>query len=273
MRKIIFISFVVVQFTLSMLPCEAQDRVFSTTYQSNVLPYGVRDFEFWSTCRNGHKPNFYLGMDNRFEFEIGLGKNVQTSLYFNTDNSMQSDPNMKSDAITQDLGIGISNEWKWKIADPVANVVGCALYQEFELEPDEFEWESKLILDKRFGKNLIAFNAVFQYQLAFLSSQGNLYNTWNKPFEFDLGYMHFFGKGFGLGLEAKNHNDFSQGNGWENSLMYAGPSLFINGDGWLITMNFLPQLQNIHKTGTSPDNLVLDQHERYETRVVLSFSL
>ena len=270
-KKVYFINLIFLTFVPGFV--KSQEKVFSSTYQTNVLPYGTRDFEFWSTSRNGHKPNFYFGLDNRFEFEMGLGKNVQTSLYFNTDNNVQGDPKMASDGLTQEIGIGISNEWKWKLADPVANAVGIALYQEWEIEPDEFESETKLILDKRFGKNLLAFNAVYQYQLHIDASMGKVYTTSNTPLEFDLGYMHFFGKGFGLGIEARNHNDISQANGWENSVIYAGPSLFINGDGWLISMNFLPQLQNLYKTNTSPDNMVLDQHERYETRIILSFNL
>ncbi len=274
MKKIsVTIAFFVVLYSFLSIRCEAQDRVFATTYQTNVLPYGARDFEFWATSRNGHKPNFYFGLDNRFEFEIGLGKNVQTSLYFNTDNNTQGDPSMATDGLTNEKGIGISNEWKWKLSDPVANTVGVALYHEIEIEPDEFEFESKIIMDKKFGKNLIALNAVYTYRLSLDAAKGKVFTTWASPIEFDLGYMHYFSKGFGFGFEAKNLNDISDANGWENSIIYAGPSLYINGSGWLININFLPQLQNIHKTDTAPETMVLDNHERFETRVVLSFNL
>ncbi len=251
----------------------AQDKVFATVYQTNVLPYGARDFEFWTTSRNGHKPNFYWGMDNRFEFEMGLGKSVQTSFYFNTDNSMYGDPEMKVDGLSHDIGIGISNEWKWKLSDPVADGFGTALYQEFEFEPDEFESESKFILDKRIGQNLIAVNAFYQYQVHIDASKGKMTTTTSSPVELDFGFMHFLGNNCGIGVEMKEHNDISQSFGWENSILYAGPSVFFNGSGWMISINILPQLNNFHKTSISPESLVLDSHERLESRVVLSFNL
>jgi hypothetical protein len=65
--------------TISLL---AQDRLFTYTYQSTLLNNGQRELEVWNTLRAGRQ-DYYARIDNRTEFEIGLGKNLQTAFYLN----------------------------------------------------------------------------------------------------------------------------------------------------------------------------------------------
>ncbi len=60
----------------------AQDRLFTYTYQSTVLNKGQRELEIWNTMSTGRN-DFYSRLDNRTEFEIGLGHNLQTAFYLN----------------------------------------------------------------------------------------------------------------------------------------------------------------------------------------------
>ncbi len=53
---------------------------------------------------------------------------------------------------------GVSNEWKFKLMDSAADAFGMGLYLEPEFEPDEFELETKLILDKNMGFWIWTFN-------------------------------------------------------------------------------------------------------------------
>ncbi len=76
----------------------AQDRVFTYTYQSPVLNKGQKEIEVWTTLRGGRN-DYFRGIDHRLEFEIGLGKRLQTAFYLNygysrgieTQNEIQSD--------------------------------------------------------------------------------------------------------------------------------------------------------------------------------------
>ena len=61
----------------------AQDRFFARTYTSDVLPKGAVDLELWHTSRFGHSGQFFHAQDQRMEVEFGLGKNLQTAIYFN----------------------------------------------------------------------------------------------------------------------------------------------------------------------------------------------
>src|SRR6185436_17616440 len=108
---------------LSSSLCMAQDRVFTHTYETNVLPLGVKEIEYWSTVRSG-RTEFYNRIDQRFELELGLGKKVQTAFYFN----VSSESFAIEDGIGHSLETGFSNEWKIKFTDPVANKIGTGLY-------------------------------------------------------------------------------------------------------------------------------------------------
>ena len=156
MKKILFILITSIVFTKHF----SQDRSFVRTYQSIVLPKGEKEIEVWSTLRYG-KDDFYRRLDNRFEFEIGLSNKLQTAFYINTS---QNTFRAGDEIVTQPTSVSFSNEWKYKISDPVANAIGSGLYGEYKIGSDELELELKLILDKKINKNLFAFNAVGEFE-------------------------------------------------------------------------------------------------------------
>src|SRR3954470_2097669 len=122
--------------------CYSQDRYFGRTYTTNILPKGNFDIELWHTSRFGHEGQYFHAMDQRVEYEVGLGSNVQTAFYFNRFQKSFSD---SLNEMIETNEIGFSNEWKWKLTNPM-NRVGLALYGEFGIKGDEIELESKLIL-------------------------------------------------------------------------------------------------------------------------------
>src|SRR5437763_9699465 len=131
-------SFLILSIVM-IISAEAQDRYFARTYTSNVLPKGNFDIELWHTSRFGHEDQFYHAMDQRMEYEVGLGQNLQTAFYFNR---YQESFSNSLDQIEHKNEIGFSNEWKWKFSDPSQNKIGAALYGEFGVKGDELEWES-----------------------------------------------------------------------------------------------------------------------------------
>ena len=139
-----------------IITTNAQDRYFARTYTTNILPKGDIDLEFWHTSRIGHQNQFFHAQDQRMEIEVGLGKNWQTAFYFNR---FQKRFSTTPDGTQTSNEIGFSNEWKVKLSDPSQNKIGLALYGEWGIKGgDELELETKIILDKAFGKNLIAMN-------------------------------------------------------------------------------------------------------------------
>ncbi len=268
MRKI----FITLVFASVSLVAQSQDRFFARTYTGNVLPKGAIDIEFWHTSRMGHKDQFFHAQDQRMEIEFGLGKNWQTAFYFNRFQKRFSEGN---DGTAVSNEIGFSNEWKWKLADPVANQIGFALYGEWGIKGgDELELEAKLIFDKVVGRSLFACNAVLEYEKEFEWVNGRIKSDeWEMPVEFDLAYMYHIGKAAGLGFEIINHNGIAKGNGWEHSVMFGGPTFSYRAGRWFAIANFLPQWGNIHKTTSAPFNKVLDDLEKAEARILIGISL
>jgi hypothetical protein len=94
-----------------------QDRYFGRTYTTTILPKGSFDIELWHTSRFGHTGQYFHAMDQRVEYEVGLGKNVQTAFYFNR---FQKSISNAQNEIEQSGEIGFSNEWKWKVTKPTS---------------------------------------------------------------------------------------------------------------------------------------------------------
>ncbi|HWJ30093.1 MAG TPA: hypothetical protein VNS32_26385, partial [Flavisolibacter sp.] len=206
--------------------------------------------------------------DQRVEYEVGLGGNLQTAFYFNRFQKSMSD---STGNINQFNEIGFSNEWKWRVSRPTSRL-GVALYGELGVKGDELELETKLLLDRSFGKNLVAFNAIYELEAEAERENGeNEFEFEETPLEFDLAYMRNFSVAFGAGIEVVNHNDLVKGH-WDNSVLYAGPTINYRGSRWFFIANYLPQLTNVHKTPAFPKNKVLNEHERAEARILIGFS-
>ncbi len=261
----------------------AQDRVFARTYQSNVLPKGGFDFEYWTTLRTGKVGNgspFAFGrhLDSRYEMEFGLGKNIQTAFYLNTYNFKYAmlDYTATSFPTQTEIETSFSNEWKFKLSDPVANKLGSALYLEVTAGSDEYELEGKIILDKRYNNDLFALNIVGECELeTVVEKQGSNIVRTNEiftPFEIDYAYMHFFGTNCGAGLEISDRNLVSEKNGWEHSVLFGGPTLHFNQGRFFAIFNALPQIINLRKTAVAPQNRILDIYEDLDFRLITGYS-
>lgn len=274
-----YIFLVIILFFLTSVSF-SQDRIFAYTYQSNVLNKGDFDIEFQNSLATGKKGLFspYVfgrHLDQRLEFEVGLGKKVQTSFYFNSELFNYADTS--SNALNQELKISFSNEWKWKLSDPVANAIGFAIYEELEFGGNNFESESKLIFDKRWQNDLMAFNVVGKYEIEREISRANNVTkgewTHNSPIEFNFGYMHFFKPQLSFGLEIRNNNDITKEEGWMNSVLFVGPAFHVSVGKFFTNITALPQIINLHKTDAAPGGRDLNDFEQIEARVLIGYSL
>jgi hypothetical protein len=246
----------------------AQDRVFTYTYQSNVLTPQQREIEVYNTFHL-QRQDFYRGYQSKVEFETGIAKNLQASLYLITNTATGF--NLGGDsALGSATSFAIANEWKYKISDPVANAVGTAVYTEFELSGSEFEWENKLILDKKINRSTIAFNIVaeLEYEKEVedkILERGRAFNA-----EFYLGYAYYVGKGFNVGFEGRNINKHEDGE-WERSNLFAGPVVSYFRNNFWVNLTVLPQIAAFK--GRTVKHLDLEDHEKLEARLAFSFEL
>lgn len=269
----------ILTFTISS---QAQDRQFVRTYQSTNLAKGIRDFEVWSTLRMG-KDAFFRRLDNRLEFEIGLTDRLQTAFYLNMSHISFANKSDSLGTIYSESEFSISSEWKYKLSDASTSFIGSGLYGEVTIGGKELELEAKIILDKKIGKHLFAFNAVGEWEweqeiktkvINGEVEQENEMELAATPMEFDLAYMYNIKTNFGIGFEAKNHYEITPKDGLEHSALLLGPTIYWNSkdNRHSIIFNFLPQIANMNKTDKQPNALDLDEYEKYDFRLLIDFT-
>jgi hypothetical protein len=255
MRRV-FLAFVAASTFASA--AAASERRFTYTYESGVMRPGAWEIEPWSTFRLG-KSDFYSRFDSRIEAELGLTDRLQTALYLN----------MKAVSADTPLGRvsetelqGISSEWKLKLADPVADRAGVALYGELSAGPAEVELEAKLILDKRVGRFLGALNVVAEREWEF-EQEGTEKET---IFEVDAAACWFLTPRLTAGLELRSHTVFLPDEEPTRSALFLGPTVAYARERWWVAASVLPQVTAL--AGASDGGLDLEEHERVEVRVL-----
>lgn len=250
---------------LSIPPtAQANERHFTFTYESAVLPKNAREIEVWTTPRIG-RDAFFVQFDQRIEFEVGVTDRLLTAFYLNaTAANAEVAPDVRQSTFEFE---GVSSEWKLKLKDPVADGLGLALYGEASGGPGESELEAKLILDKQSGHLLLAANVVGAQEWKYDEAKSES----EQEAELDLGATYFFRPGFAAGLELRNHNAFHEGD-WEHSALFAGPVLAYGAEGWWVAASVLPQLPALKKE-EGGNGRVLDELEKVNARILFSFHL
>jgi hypothetical protein len=213
----------------------ANARRFSYSHESAVLPKGTRELEFWTTNRIG-RDTHYSRFDNRLEVEYGLTDQLMAAWYVNTRAVSAEDPT--SGAVAKSFSFeGVSAELKYKLADPMADAVGLALYGEVTYGPGEVALESKLILDKRVGQVIYAGNLVAEAEF------GGIGTKVEKVYEGKLtgGAAYFVTDRLAIGAELELEAEVEEGE-FEGAGLFGGPQVSWSGDALWLVLSVLPQI-------------------------------
>ena len=256
----------------------SQDRIFTYTYQSNTLAPGQKELEIWTTLRTGRE-DFYRSLDNRFEFEVGIAKNLQTAFYLNSFQTAQETrfvDNLANQIVSIEKSIGwsFSNEWKLKLSDPVGNVIGSALYGEFTIAPTETELEFKLILDKKTGPFFHALNLVseFEFETELSDDDGRLEIGTEEKTKLKLvyGIARNLNQHWHIGLEsflkagqAKDPMDYM--------VLFAGPGCSYSKGSFWLNLTIMPQVAGLLHPTEGASGLYLEKEEKLQTRLMFSY--
>jgi hypothetical protein len=243
---------------VSAAAAAASERHFTYTYESSVLHPAGREIEPWNTFRLG-KADFFSALGTRLEVELGVTDRLQTSLYLNLSAETADTPSGRASRSRLE---GLSSEWKLKLADPVADRTGVALYSEVSAGPDAAGIEGKLILDKRVGRLLGAINLVAEQEWEF----GQAPTVRETELEVDAGACWFLTPGLSAGLEVRSHTVVPGGDELTRSALFLGPTVAYARQGWWIAASVLPQLRALK--GASDGHLDLQEHERVEVRIL-----
>jgi len=246
----------------------SQDRIFTYTYQSNVLNKGQRELEVWNTLRLGKK-DYFSRLDNRTEFEIGLGSNLQTSFYLNltTKTKTEGEGALKTTATENE--ISFSNEWKLKLLDPVANPIGLALYAEYGIGSSEYELEGKIILDKKINNFTIAGNLTYEAEFAPVYTDGKLNYEKEGLADFHLAFGYSLSPRFHITQENNIRSVYFERK-LEHSALYSGLGFSWVHDNFWINFTAMPQLTSFK--GATDNNLNLNEFEKVQLRLLFSYA-
>lgn len=246
---------------LAAAALSASERHFTFSYESSVLGADQKELETYTDFKFG-RDLYYSAMDQRLEFEWGLGGGVQSSLYLNFEQVMADDGtgNIGNDFMSD----GISNEWKFKLTDRWTEALGVGLYVENGFKPDEYELETKVIVDKQMGDFLWTFNLTAEPEVHYTDNTLGFSLTPSAGVGFFLVPEKFF-----IGLEAQDLNFWYDTNqGQTAAILSAGPVLAYSGKGWWAAVTYLPQLANLQGPG-----LDLTEGQRNQVQVAFSVEL
>lgn len=250
----------------------ASQRRFTYTYESGVIARGQVELEPWTTLRTG-KEDYYTSFDQRIEVEVGLTGRLQTSFYLN----LHSTTEMADSSLQTDTGFdGVSNEWKLKLRDPVADPFGLGLYFEWGATSSEFELEGKVIADKRAGNWLYAFNATVEPEWEFIPVEGTNDTEANLEFkyEFNLAGTYFLKPSTSVGIEVRNHNLHISSEDYDHSVLFAGPVVSYASEAWWATLTVMPQVAKLKGSEIDAGHtLVTSELEKLEVRMIFGVDL
>lgn len=234
-----------------------------------MLNQGQREIELWNTLRTG-KTDYFARLDNRTEFEIGLGKNLQTAFYLNLSSKTNTIQNAGVKSLETQNEISFSNEWKYKLLDPVANSFGLALYGEYGIGSNEYELETKIIIDKKIGNFTLAANAVYEMELE-PEFEGTEIEIEAEEHKADLNFAaaYSFSPRFSLTIESAFKNVFEKSE-LEHSALYAGLGLSFVKDNFFLNLTVLPQITSFK--GAATGHLNVDEFEKIQTRLLVSYA-
>ncbi|OFX36951.1 MAG: hypothetical protein A2X08_16830 [Bacteroidetes bacterium GWA2_32_17] len=266
MKKLV-VLFTIASFYFNV---KAQDRVFSYTYQTNVLNKGQKEIEVWTTLKDG-RTDYYRSLKHRLEFEVGLGRKLQTAFYLNYQYSTGIKNEDSTQILSEKTDFSFSNEWKYKISDPVANVFGSGIYFEYSISSTEIGIEGKVLFDKQIGKFITALNIVGEYTISkdFVTkdSQIEVKNSIETVNEIVYGLSYKLKDHLFVGFEAFNQNIFGKSK-IDASILSVGPSFSYSTNGFWINFSFLPQVTNFVN-----NKLDLNGHEKFQARLLFSYEL
>jgi hypothetical protein len=245
----------------------AAERHFGFSYESSVQSPGTAELQPWTTVRAG-RADYYSNLGARLGFDFGIAKHLEGAFFWNlsatTEDVQVPGAPAPSRLSTTDFQ-SLSAQVKYKLSDPVADALGCALQLEASLGPIVTGFEGRLILDDQLGSLLLAANLIGGDR-----GQLNQRSTFEGLLGATLAAGYFVTPSFVPSLEVRNETAFEST--ISSSVLYVGPSLSLLSGRYWATLAVQPQL--VAFKGASPSrNLDLSQNERLQARLLFGFQL
>jgi hypothetical protein len=299
-KKIALLSFIVLMLCSPSFTY-AQDAFMPFTSSSEIMPNKAHTLKVSYERKNGG--NLYFnGNYGRISYHksisnyLSLGASISLlseSFVGNEISALDKETRQYNTTITDRKDYNWSVNAKFRLADAEVDPIGLALSTEFMSGSNYQIFTPKLIIDKAFGNNYVAFNAAATFcemkkQVEIFNSPTNnalvensftnsLSPVFSAPnlmpnYTLNLAYLHFMnGSNFAYGCEIRTNSESIEGVGTAYMALFAGPTLSYKSDKMFANVAVLPQIKNLHKSWIAPDNLVLDAHQQIELKISFGF--
>jgi hypothetical protein len=259
----------VLAFLLSLTSlAPADERLFTYSYEAEVLPQGGLEFEQWITNASGHASGVFSRWKTREELEYGLTDKLSASLYLNFESSYESLPG--SAPASESSFDGVSTEWKYRLLNPDLDPLGLLLYFEPRYSGPELELEGKAVLQKNLGESWMAvLNLTLENEYGFTADAQALHGELTGS----GGLACKVTPQFSVGLEGQNLRVWPDWSSEGSSTWSLGPVLHLEQPKWWATFTVLPQVFG-QPASLPGDNRFLgdDDHAKVETRLVVGLN-
>lgn len=206
-------------------------RHFTYLYEAPTSPPGSVESENWMTWAHVDNPEESDELAFRHEIEIGITERFQASVYF-VDWSYHNDP-ASSGFKYSDSGI----ELIYNLSNPIVDPVGLSIYQEYKGGDRLFEWESKVIAQKNYGRWIFAYNATLEAVW-----EGESLSEREGEFSQALGASYEIYPELSVGLEFLHEFVFTDWRDTEKIRnVFVGPNVSYRRNQWFVTVTALAQ--------------------------------
>jgi len=220
--------------TMSILPLLssfAGARHFTFLYEAPTSPPGSLEMENWVTWLRTTNPKRSDEIAFRHEIEIGVTDRFQASIYLA--DWLYEDSSGTSGFAYLDSAL----ELIYNLTNPVIDPVGISIYQEYKAGDRLFEWESKIIAQKNFGRLILAYNATVE---AVWEGQG--LREREGELQHALGASCEISPRVSVGLELLHEFVFPNWHDEEKIMnFFIGPNISYRRANWFVTVTALAQ--------------------------------
>jgi hypothetical protein len=231
----------------------AGSRRFTYVYEVTTSPPGDVEIENWVTWKT-RKPDDrgFDQIDFRHELEFGITDKFQAAIYLADWNYHRGNSaGGRGSSYT-----GSALELIYNFTNPVADPIGLAVYQEFQIGYRRFESESKLLAQKNVGKVVVAYNATLEAEW-----EGEGLQEGQGEFQQSLGVSYETSPHLLFGVECLHEVAFPEWSQTESGKFFAGPNVSVRAGKYWGTVTALAQLT---RAGGEPD---------FQLRAIFGFSL
>jgi hypothetical protein len=214
-----------------------EGRRFTYVYEATTEEPGEVEAETWATWRTSPTDERrFNAADFRHEIEFGVTEHLQVAIYV-ADWGYREDPGEIEHRFSyQDSAL----ELIYNLNNPRTDLLGFALYGEVRGGPKRLELESKVILQKNFGRFVAAYNSTLEARW-----EGERLQERDGEIAQSLGLSYEISPSWSVGAELLHEIDLPHWSEAGDSIVYGGPNVSYRHGHWWATVTPLMQLTKV----------------------------